>query len=114
MHPYLHPLDYHRDYFLYLDTSDATIGMVLVQGDDSRNEHVVYYLSRSITKTEIKYAHVEKLSLAVFQWFCHYIVIRKTIVILDCNPMMYILTKQLLGGKYFKWIIILQEFDLEF
>ena len=28
--------------------------------------------------------------------------------------MMYILTKQLLGGKYSKWIVILQEFDLEF
>jgi len=28
--------------------------------------------------------------------------------------MIYILTKQLLGGKYFKWIVILQEFDLEF
>eukprot|EP00253_Pinus_taeda_P002213 PITA_02213 len=28
--------------------------------------------------------------------------------------MQYILTKQLLGGKYSKWIVILQEFDLEF
>ena len=28
--------------------------------------------------------------------------------------MIYILTKQLLGGKYSKWIVILQEFDLEF
>jgi len=26
---------------------------------------------------------------------------------------MYILTKQLLGGKYSKWIVILQEFDFE-
>ena len=28
--------------------------------------------------------------------------------------MMYILTKQLLAGKYSKWIFILQEFDLKF
>lgn len=28
--------------------------------------------------------------------------------------MTYILSRQLLGGKYSKWIIILQEFDLEF
>jgi len=28
--------------------------------------------------------------------------------------MIYILTKQLLGGKYSNWIVILQEFDLEF
>ena len=38
----------------------------------------------------------------------------KTTVISDCNPMMYILTKQQLGEKYSKWIFILQEFDLEF
>eukprot|EP00253_Pinus_taeda_P012437 PITA_12437 len=35
-------------------------------------------------------------------------------VIFYCNPMIYILTNQLLGGKYSKWIVILQEFDLEF
>jgi len=28
--------------------------------------------------------------------------------------MTYILTRQLLGGKYSKWIVILQEFDLVF
>lgn len=32
----------------------------------------------------------------------------------DCNPMTYILTHQLLGGKYSMWIVIFQEFDLEF
>ena len=28
--------------------------------------------------------------------------------------MNYILSRQFLGGKYSKWIVILQEFDLEF
>jgi hypothetical protein len=35
-------------------------------------------------------------------------------VISHCNPMQHILTRQLMGGKYSKWIVILQEFDLEF
>jgi hypothetical protein len=35
-------------------------------------------------------------------------------MISHCNPMQHILTRQLLGGKYSKWIVILQEFDLEF
>jgi len=30
------------------------------------------------------------------------------------NPMYHIMTHQVLGGKYSKWIVILQEFDLEF
>jgi hypothetical protein len=91
--------------------------MVLVQEDDAHDEHVIYYLSRSLTLTEIKYQHVEKLALAVVQAvqrFRHYILSRKTTVISHCNPMQHILTRQLLGGKYSKWIVILHEFDLEF
>jgi hypothetical protein len=70
-----------------------------------------------LTSTEIKYQHVEKLALAAVQAvqrFRHYILARKTTVISHCNPMQHILTRQLLGGKYSKWIVILQEFDLEF
>ena len=32
----------------------------------------------------------------------------------DTNPMQNIISRQTLGGKYSKWIVILQEFDLEF
>jgi hypothetical protein len=35
-------------------------------------------------------------------------------VIADSNPMYHVLTRQVLGGKYSKWIAILQEFNLEF
>ena len=35
-------------------------------------------------------------------------------VIADSNPMYHVLTHQVLVGKYSKWIVILQEFDLEF
>jgi len=70
--------------------------MVLVQEDDSHDEHVIYYLIRSLTTTEIKYIHVEKLALAavqVVQRFRHYIVLRKTTIISYCNPMKHILTR---------------------
>jgi hypothetical protein len=65
--PLLFPPDYSRDYFLYLAASDYTIAMVLVQEDDSHDEHVIYYLSRSLMTTETKYLHVEKLALAAVQ-----------------------------------------------
>jgi hypothetical protein len=74
-------------------------------------------LSRSLTTSEANYLHVEKLALAVVQdvqRFRHYILLRKTTVISTCNPMQHILTRQFLGGKYSKWKVILQEFDLEF
>jgi hypothetical protein len=39
--PLLLPLDYSQDYFLYLTTLESTISMVLVQEDDSHDEHVI-------------------------------------------------------------------------
>jgi hypothetical protein len=113
--PLLFPLNYSRDYFLYLVSSDSAIAVVLVQEDDSHDEHVIFYLSQSLTTTETKYLHVEKLALAivqVVQHFRHYILLHGNTVISDCNPMQHILTRQLLGGKYSKWIVILREFEL--
>jgi hypothetical protein len=86
--PLLFRHDYSRDYFLYLTALDYTIAMVLVQEDDSHDEHVIYYLSRSLTPTKTKYLHVEKLALAsiqAIQRFRHYILSRKTTVISNCN-----------------------------
>jgi hypothetical protein len=82
--PLLFPPDYSQDYFLYLASSDSTIAMVLVQEDDSHDEHVIYYLSRSLTTTKTKYLHVEKLALAVVQvvqHFRHYILLHRTTII---------------------------------
>jgi hypothetical protein len=53
-------------------------------------------------------------AIIVVQRFFHYILLRTATVIIDLNPMYYILTRQVLGGKYSKWIVILQELDLKF
>jgi hypothetical protein len=65
--PLLFPPNYSRYYFLYLASSNSTIAMVLVQEDDSHEEHAIYYLSQSFTTTKDKYLHVEKLALVVIQ-----------------------------------------------
>jgi hypothetical protein len=108
--PLLFPLDYSQDYFMYLVASDSTIAMVLVQEDDSHDDHVIYYLSWSLTTTETKYLHVEKLALAAVQdvqHFHHYNLLHKTTIISDCNPMQHILTRKLFRGEYSTWIFIL-------
>jgi hypothetical protein len=43
--PLLWPPNYNKDFFLYLAVAESTIGMVLVQEDDSFSEYVIYYLS---------------------------------------------------------------------
>ena len=77
-------LDYSKDFILYLAASEATIGMVLVQEDDSLQEHAIYYLSRSLVEVELSYAHVEKLALAAVHMahrLQHYLSLRKTYVV---------------------------------
>jgi hypothetical protein len=84
--PLLFPPDYSQDYFLYLASLDSTISMFLVKEDDSHDENVFFYLIQSLTNTEAKYIHVEKLALAAVQCvqrFRHYILLRKTTVIAD-------------------------------
>ena len=51
--PLLHPPKYTKDYILYLATSTSTIAMVLVQEDPNDEEHVIYYLSKSLFGPEL-------------------------------------------------------------
>ena len=115
--PVISPPNYQKDFLLYLAASDTTVGMVLVQTDDVHIEHVIYYLSRQLVGAKLKYPYVEKLALAAafaVQKFHHYLILRTTTVISDANPMKYILSRQVLGVRYSKWIVILSEFDLVF
>ena len=102
---------------MYLATSELTIGVVLVQEDERLQDHVIYYLSHALDGPELRYSHIEKLALEavyVVQRLCHYILLRTTTVVVDVNPFQYVLSRWIVGGKFNKWIVILQEFDLDF
>jgi len=114
--PLLNPPDYSKDFVLYLVASQSTISVVLVQEYDVSQEHVVYYINHSFTGPELKYSHLDKLAIAAMfavQRLRHYILLKKTIVIADVNLFQYVLTRWIIRGKYNKWIVILQEFDLD-
>ena len=99
----IHPPYYSKDFLLYLAAFATTIAMVLVQENPNSQEHVIYYASKNLMDFETRYSRVEKLALATViavQKFCHYILLRTTTVLADQNPMYYILTRQMLGGKY--------------
>jgi hypothetical protein len=115
--PLLWPPNYNKYFLLYFVAAESTIGMVLVQEDDLLQEHVIYYLRQGLVGPELNYFHVEKLVLAavhVVQRFHHYILFRKTTVIVVVNPFQYMLTRRVIGGNISRWIVILQEFDLDF
>ena len=90
--PMLQPLDYIKDYSLYVVASLSTIGMVLVHTDENDQEHVIYYVKKSLLDSEIFYSHVKKLAMAtviVVQKSCHYILLHTNIVYVDSNTMYY-------------------------
>jgi hypothetical protein len=74
-------------------------------------------VSKTLSGPPLKYKHEEKLSLTVIltvQKLRHYILLRTTKVIADSNPVQYLLSRRQVNGKFARWIIILQEYDLEF
>jgi hypothetical protein len=109
--------DYNRDYILYVSASAVSVAGVLVQLGDDNREHVIYYVSKNLSRPPLKYKHEEKLALAVVlavHKLHHYILLRTTKVVADSNPMKYLLSHRQVNGKFARWIIILQEYDLEF
>jgi hypothetical protein len=65
----------------------------------------------------LKYKQEEKLVLAVIlavQKLRHYILLCTTKVITDSNPMRYLLIRRKINGKFSRWIVTLQEYDLNF
>jgi hypothetical protein len=115
--PLLRPPNYNKDFLLYLAAAESTIGMVLVQEDDSFSEYVIYYLSRGLVGPKLNYSHLEKLALAAvhaIQRFRHYVMFRKTPIVAVVNPFQYMLTRQVIDGKISRWMVILQGFDLDF
>ena len=49
----------------YLAGSLSLLGMVLVQIHNDDSKPMIYYLSKGLNGPELRYSHVEKLSLAV-------------------------------------------------
>ena len=61
----IHPLDYSKDFLLYIAASTTTIAMVLVQENLHGQEHMIYYASKNLMDSETCYSRAEKLALAM-------------------------------------------------
>jgi len=76
--PLLSAPNYGHGFFLHLAALPSSLGMVLVQTHDDMSEDVIYYLSKGMAGLELKYSHVEKVSLVVVfvvNQFQHYIML---------------------------------------
>ena len=87
---------------LYISDANESIGCLLVQNDSVGHEQVIYYLSRILSLTEVKYTYIEKLCLALY-FACtklrHYLLKHRVYIISQTNLIKYMLNRPMLFGK---------------
>ncbi|KAI5317650.1 hypothetical protein L3X38_037357 [Prunus dulcis] len=97
------------------DASDYAIGAVLGQRKDKLH-HVIYYASHTLNDAQFNYATTEKELLAVvftLEKFRSYLVGAKIIVYTDHAALKYLLSKKDAKPRLIRWVLLLEEFDLE-
>jgi hypothetical protein len=113
--PIIQPPDWSQPFEIMCDTSDYAVGAVLGQRKEGR-VHAVYYASKTLNGAQLNYATTEKELLAVvfaFEKFRSYIVNSKVIVYTDHAAIKYLLAKKEAKPRLIRWILLLQEFDVE-
>ncbi|KAM1262754.1 hypothetical protein ACFX2G_028456 [Malus domestica] len=113
--PIIVPSDWSLPFELMCDASDYALGAVLGQRKDKR-PHVIYYASRTLNDAQLNYSTTEKELLAVvfaLDKFRSYLIGTKVIVFTDHAALKYLLTKKEAKPRLIRWILLLQEFDIE-
>ncbi|KAI5343195.1 hypothetical protein L3X38_011071 [Prunus dulcis] len=107
--------DWSLPFEIMCDASDFAIGAVLGQ-KKNKLPHVIHYASRTLNDAQLNYSTTEKELLAVvfaLEKFRPYLVGSKVIVYSDHAAPRYLLTKKDAKPRLIRWILLLQEFDLE-
>jgi hypothetical protein len=81
-----------------------------------RKHHALVYASKTLIGAQLNYATTEKEILAIvfaIDKFRSYLVGAKVIVYTDHATLKYLLTKKDAKPRLIRWILLLQEFDLE-
>jgi hypothetical protein len=97
------------------DASDYAVGAVLGQTKD-RKHHAVSYASKTLSEPQLNYVTTKKDLLAVvfaIEKFRSYLVGANVIVYTDHAALKYLLTMKDAKPQLIRWILLLQEFDLE-
>jgi hypothetical protein len=97
------------------DASDYAVGAVLGQTND-RKHHAISYASKTLSGPQLNYATTEKELLAMvfaIDKFRSYLVGAKVVIYTDHATLKYLLTKKNAKPRLIRWILLLQEFDLE-
>nr|GFA75082.1 reverse transcriptase domain-containing protein [Tanacetum cinerariifolium] len=97
------------------DASDFAVGAVLGQ-QDGKNFHPIYFACKTLNPGQQKYTVTEKELMVIvfaFDKFRSYLILSKTIVHIDHSALKHLFKKQDAKLRLIRWILLLQEFDIE-
>ncbi|GJR94218.1 DNA-directed DNA polymerase [Tanacetum coccineum] len=95
--------------------TNIKVGAVLGQ-KDGKKFHPIYFASKTLNPVQQKYTITEKELMAVvfaFDKFRSYLILSKTIVHTDHSAHKHLFKKQDVNPRLIRWILLLQEFDIE-
>nr|GEY87615.1 hypothetical protein [Tanacetum cinerariifolium] len=113
--PVIISLNWNLPFELMCDANDFTIGAVLGQ-KDGKNFHPIYFASKTLNPAQQKYTVTKKELMVVvfaFNKFRSYLILSKTIVHTDHSALRHLFKKQDAKPRLIRWILLLQEFDIE-
>ncbi|MDV3193995.1 MAG: ribonuclease H family protein, partial [Sweet potato little leaf phytoplasma] len=113
--PILTTPDWKEPFVLMCDASDVAVGAVLAQKKE-KSLHPIYYANKTLNVAQNNYTTIEKELLAVvyaFYKFRAYLIGSKVTVYTNHAIIKYLITKKDAKPRLIRWILLLQEFDLE-
>ena len=113
--PVIMALDWDLPFEVMCNASDYAIGAIL--GQRYKNMlHVIYYASRTLTDAQLNYATTEEEFLVIvfaLEKFCSYLICSKVTIYIDHLALKYLFTKANAKSRLIRWVLLLQELDLE-
>ena len=113
--PILATLDWNREIEIMCDASDYAIGVVLGQRT-GKILRAIYYASKTFNEAQENYSTTEK-ELLIMVFACEklrpYILGSHIIIHTDHAIIKYLMAKKYAKPRLIRWVLLLQEFDLE-
>ncbi|KAL3689424.1 hypothetical protein R1sor_015733 [Riccia sorocarpa] len=111
--PILVAPNWNKIFHVSVDTSLLATGAILSQLDDKKREHPIHYVSRQLSKSEIKYSATERECLGMIfavSKFRHYLLGKRFVFHVDHEALKYIIARPTRSGKLARWMLVLMEF----
>ena len=108
--------DLNRGYKLFTDASDYAVGGILVQDSSDGSEKVIQYVSHTLSKTQRKWATIEKEAYAVV--YCleklrPYLFGASVDAYTDHKPLLSLFTNSMSNTKIQRWAVLLAKYGVK-